>query len=157
MLTDFLNCSVMSNFNKYYCIHVLRMTEEQYKAQLAPSVFNESLPKLNAEIVSIIDSVAPISEVTGNRVNDVDRLLDPNVSPMEKEAVLSRMQRVPMESRKNVPDKDLVRTVSSRYNSTLTDVDKVKDAFENDVLPSISEEEKLDVGSDVGSDAGSSE
>ena len=123
------------------------MTEEQYKAQLAPSTFNQSLPKLNAEIESIIDSVAPISEVTGNRVNDVDRLLDPNVSPMEKEAVLSRMQRVPMESRKNVSDKDLVRTVSSRYNSTLTDVDKVKDAFENDVLPSILEEEKADASS----------
>lgn len=141
--------------NKFYCIHVLHMTEEQYKAQLVSVPRNEDLPKLNAEIESIIDSVAPISEVTGNRVNDVDRLLDPNVSSMEKEAVLSRMQRVPMESRKNVPDKDLVRTVSSRYNSTLTDVDKVKDVFENDVLPSISEEEKADAGSDLGSDVGS--
>lgn len=138
--------------NKYYCIHVLRMTEEQYNAQLVSVSRNEDLPKLNAEIESIIDSVAPISEVTGNRVNDVDRLLDPNVSPMEKEAVLSRMQRVPMESRKNVPDKDLIRTVPSRYNSTLTDVDKVMDVFEKDVIPSISEEEKADASSSAGED-----
>lgn len=154
---DFLNCSVMAKFNKYYCIYVLGVSEKDFDDFSAPISRNGSLPKLNAEIESIIDSVAPISEVTGNRVNDVDRLMDPSVSPMEKEAVLSRMQRVPMEPRKNVPDKDLVRTVSSRYNSTLTDVDKVKEVFENDVLPSISEEEKVDAGSDAGSDVGSGE
>lgn len=142
----------MAKFNKYYCIYVLGVSEKDFDEFSAPVSRNGSLPKLNAEIESIIDSVAPISEVTGNRVNDVDRLLDPNVSPMEKEAVLSRMQRVPMESRKNVPDNDLIRTVPSRYNSTLTDVDKVKDVFEKDVIPSIVEEEKADASSSAGED-----
>ena len=76
-------------------------------------------PVLNSEIQEIIDIVAPVNPVTRTRENDVSMLLSQNISSIEKQAILSRMQQV----------------LPSRYNSTLVDADAVRQYFEENILP----------------------
>ena len=92
-------------------------------------------PVLNSEIQEIIDIVAPVNPVTGTRENDVSMLLSQNISSIEKQAILSRMQQVPPSQRHNLSDEDLLDMLPSRYNSTLVDADAVRQYFEDNILP----------------------
>lgn len=92
-------------------------------------------PVLNSEIQEIIDIVAPVNPITGTRENDVSMLLSQNISSIEKQAILSRMQQVPPSQRHNLSDEDLLDMLPSRYNSTLVDADAVRQYFEENILP----------------------
>lgn len=92
-------------------------------------------PVLNSEIQEIIDIVAPVNPITGIRENDVSMLLSQNISSIEKQAILSRMQQVPPSQRHNLSDEDLLDMLPSRYNSTLVDADAVRQYFEENILP----------------------
>ena len=92
-------------------------------------------PVLNSEIQEIIDIVAPVNPVTRTRENDVSMLLSQNISSIEKQAILSRMQQVPPSQRHNLSDEDLLDMLPSRYNSTLVDADAVRQYFEDNILP----------------------
>nr|DAN42874.1 MAG TPA: hypothetical protein [Microviridae sp.] len=92
-------------------------------------------PILNSEIQEIIDIVAPVNPITGTRENDVSMLLSQNISSIEKQAILSRMQQVPPAQRHNLSDDDLLDMLPSRYNSTLVDADAVRQYFEENILP----------------------
>lgn len=92
-------------------------------------------PVLNSEIQDIIDIVAPVNPITGTRENDVSMLLSQNISSIEKQAILSRMQQVPPSQRHNLSDEDLLDMLPSRYNSTLVDADAVRQYFEENILP----------------------
>lgn len=92
-------------------------------------------PVLNSEIQEIIDVVAPVNPITGTRENDVSMLLSQNISSIEKQAILSRMQQVPPSQRHNLSDDDLLDMLPSRYNSTLVDADAVRQYFEQNILP----------------------
>ncbi len=92
-------------------------------------------PILNSEIQEIIDVVAPVNPLTGTRENDVSMLLSQNISSIEKQAILSRMQQVPPSQRHDLSDEDLLDMLPSRYNSTLVDVDAVRQYFEDNILP----------------------
>lgn len=92
-------------------------------------------PVLNSEIQEIIDIVAPVNPITGSRENDVSMLLSQNISSIEKQAILSRMQQVPPSQRHDLSDEDLLDMLPSRYNSTLVDVDAVRQYFEENILP----------------------
>lgn len=92
-------------------------------------------PVLNSEIQEIIDIVAPVNPVTRTRENDVSMLLSQNISSIEKQAILSRMQQVPPSQRHNLSDDDLLDMLPSRYNSTLVDADAVRQYFEENILP----------------------
>ena len=84
-----------------------------------------TLPELNSEIKEIIDVVAPVDAVTGNIENPVTKLLSGSVSVLEKERILSYMQKIPSTGRNDVSDADLAAILPSRYHSTLTDMDFV--------------------------------
>lgn len=120
---------------------------------------NSGLPKLNEEIEKVYDTLYPFNEQSGSRSNDVTRLLSSSVSALEKERIMAGMQKLPSSRRHNLSDEELISMLPSRYNSTLTDSDKVRDYFENEILPSLEdgkqggEEEQ---GGDHGSDQGSS-
>ena len=92
-------------------------------------------PVLNSEIQEIIDVVAPVNPLTGTRENDVSMLLSQNISSIEKQAILARMQQVPPSQRHDLSDEDLLDMLPSRYNSTLVDVDAVRQYFEDNILP----------------------
>ena len=92
-------------------------------------------PVLNSEIQEIIDIVAPVNPLTGTRENDVSMLLSQNISSIEKQAILARMQQVPPSQRHDLSDEDLLDMLPSRYNSTLVDVDAVRQYFEENILP----------------------
>ena len=66
------------------------------------SVVRPELPSLNSEISEIIDVIAPVDAVTGNRENPVTKLLSGSIS-----------------------DEDLAALLPSRYHNTLTDFDFV--------------------------------
>nr|DAK99396.1 MAG TPA: hypothetical protein [Microviridae sp.] len=91
-------------------------------------------PVLNSEIQEIIDIVAPVNPLTGTRENDVSMLLSQNISSIEKQAILARMQQVPPSQRHDLSDEDLLDMLPSRYNSTLVDVDAVRHYFEENIL-----------------------
>ena len=95
---------------------------------------DNSVAVLNSEISEIIDVVAPLNPLTGTRDNDVSMLLSQNISAIEKQAILSRMQQIPAAKRHDLSDEDLLDMLPSRYNSTLTDVDNVRSWFEQNIL-----------------------
>ena len=92
-------------------------------------------PVLNSEIQEIIDVVAPVNPLTGTRENDVSMLLSQNISSIERQAILARMQQIPPSQRHDLSDEDLLDMLPSRYNSTLVDVDAVRHYFEENILP----------------------
>lgn len=109
-------------------------------------------PSLCEEINKLGDVLFAIDPVTGNPDNMVDKLISPNVNPMEKERILSFMQKMPASKRNNLSDKELMDMLPSRYNSTLTDIDKVRDFFENEIYSQLDDESKQEVTSVPGTD-----
>lgn len=97
---------------------------------------NVDLPRLNEEISKVYDKLYPFSEVSGSRSGDVSRLLNPAITALEKERIMSTMSKMPASKRHNLSDSELISMLPSRYNSTLTDSDKVRDYFEKEILPS---------------------
>lgn len=97
---------------------------------------------LCAEINKLADVLFPIDPTTGNPDNMVDKLLSPTVSPMEKERILSFMQKLPASKRNNLSDDELMNMLPSRYNTTLTDLDKVRDFFESEIYTKVDDESK---------------
>lgn len=113
-------------------------------------------PSLCEDINKLADVLFPVDPVTGNPDNMVDKLISPNVNPMEKERILSFMQKMPASKRNNLSDKELMDMLPSRYNSTLTDIDKVRDFFENEIYTQLDDESKQEVTSAPGTDASES-
>ena len=100
------------------------------------------------EINKLSTSLFPVNPVTGNPDNMIDKLISPGVSDLEKQRILSFMTKMPKSKRNNLSDDDLIAMLPSRYNSTLTDLDKVRDFFENEIyteLKDVSQEETKDV------------
>lgn len=105
-------------------------------------------PSLCDEINKLSTSLFPVNPVTGNPDNMIDKLITPGVSELEKQRILSFMQKMPSSKRNNLSDDDLIAMLPSRYNSTLTDLDKVRDFFENEIYTELkdeSQEETSDV------------
>lgn len=75
----------------------------------------------------------------------VDKLISPGVSDLEKQRILSFMQKMPKSKRNNLSDDDLIAMLPSRYNSTLTDLDKVRDFFENEIYTELKDESKEEI------------
>lgn len=97
-------------------------------------------PSLCRDINQLSDSLFPINPVTGNPDNMIDKLISPGVSDLEKQRILSFMQKMPKSKRNNLSDDDLIAMLPSRYNSTLTDLDKVRDFFENEIYTELKDE-----------------
>lgn len=97
-------------------------------------------PSLCQDINKLSDSLFPVNPVTGNPDNMIDKLISPGVSELEKQRILSFMQRMPKNKRNNLSDDDLIAMLPSRYNSTLTDLDKVRDFFENEIYTELKDE-----------------
>lgn len=97
-------------------------------------------PSLCDEINKLSTSLFPVNPVTGNPDNMIDKLITPGVSELEKQRILSFMQKMPSSKRNNLSDADLVSMLPSRYNSTLTDLDKVRDFFENEIYTELKDE-----------------
>ena len=97
---------------------------------------------LCTEINKLADVLFPVDPVTGNPDNMVDKLLSPTVTPMEKERILSFMQKLPASKRNNLSDDELMNMLPSRYNTTLTDIDKVRDFFESEIYSKVDDESK---------------
>ena len=113
-------------------------------------------PSLCEEINKIADAIFPIDPVTGNPDNMVDKLISPNVSSIEKERILSFMQKMPASKRNNLSDQELMYMLPSRYNSTLTDIDKVRDFFEKEIYTQLDDESKQEETSAPGIDTSQS-
>lgn len=104
-------------------------------------------PSLCQDINKLSDSLFPVNPVTGNPDNMIDKLITPGVSELEKQRILSFMTKMPTSKRNNLSDEDLMSMLPSRYNSTLTDLDKVRDFFENEIYTELkddSQEETID-------------
>lgn len=114
----------------------------EYEFNLSQTQVNEtnSHPVLNGEIKDIIDIVAPVNPITGNRENDVSMLLSQNISSIEKQGILSRMSQIPPSQRHDLSDAELLDMLPSRYNSTYVDVDAVRQYFNDNILSSDSGE-----------------
>lgn len=102
-------------------------------------------PSLCQDINNLSDSLFPVNPVTGNPDNMIDKLLSPGVSDLEKQRILSFMHKMPASKRNNLSDKDLISMLPSRYNSTLTDLDKVRDFFENEIYTELKDESKEEI------------
>lgn len=132
-------------------VYLPNLTQEQKSVAL--QVYDKpNNPSLCEEINKLGDVLFPVDPVTGNPDNMVDKLISPNVNPMEKERILSFMQKMPASKRNNLSDKELMDMLPSRYNSTLTDIDKVRDFFENDIYTNLEDESKQEVTPAPGTD-----
>lgn len=115
------------------------LTESQKVVCVAQSQ-KPNNPSLCDEINKLSTSLFPVNPVTGNPDNMIDKLITPGVSELEKQRILSFMQKIPSSKRNNLSDADLVSMLPSRYNSTLTDLDKVRDFFENEIYTELKDE-----------------
>ena len=117
---------------------------------------NKDLPVLNEEIERIKDSLYPVDPITGDRSNDVSKLLSSSVSPLEKERILAGMQKMPAARRHNLSDDELIKMLPSRRNSTLVDVDEVRRVYEEEILPAFEAEQAAQVqqGAEQGAEQG---
>lgn len=120
------------------------LTESQKVVCVAQSQ-KPNNPSLCEEINKLSTSLFPVNPVTGNPDNMIDKLITPGVSELEKQRILSFMQRMPKSKRNNLSDEDLVAMLPSRYNSTLTDLDKVRDFFENEIYTELKDESKEEI------------
>ena len=102
-------------------------------------------PSLCEDINKLSDSLFPVNPVTGNPDNMIDKLITPGVSELEKQRILSFMQKMPKSKRNNLSDDDLIAMLPSRYNSTLTDLDKVRDFFENEIYTELKDESQEEI------------
>ncbi len=90
----------------------------------------DSRPPLNAQCEIECDVLAPVDEVTGHRQNPITKIMDPMTNPLERDRLASSLQRVPTSPRNRLSDDDLMSTLPSRYNQTLTD----NEAFANHLV-----------------------
>lgn len=111
----------------------------------------KDLPNLSEEIERLQDSLYPVDPITGNRSNDVVKLLSSSVSPLEKERILASMQKMPAAQRHNLSDDDLVKMLPNRRNSTLVDADGVREYFEEEIFPNL---EATEQGAEQGTEQG---
>lgn len=116
------------------------LTDNEFSLSQIEVSNSNSHPILNGEITDIIDVVAPINPITGNRENDVSMLLSQNISSIEKQAILSRMSQIPPSQRHDLSDAELLDMLPSRYNSTFVDADAVRQYFKDNILSSDSGE-----------------
>lgn len=116
------------------------LTDNEFSLSQTEVSESNSHPILNDEIREIIDIVAPLNPVTGNRENDVSMLLSQNISSIEKQAILSRMNQIPPSQRHDLSDAELLDMLPSRYNSTFVDADAVRQYFNDNILSSDSGE-----------------
>lgn len=107
-------------------------TDAQKSAALVVPAKPQNL-SLCEEVNKLCDVLCPVDPVTGNPDNMIDKLLSPSVNPMEKERILSYMQKIPASHRHNLSDKELISMLPSRYNTTFTDIDKVRDYYEKEI------------------------
>lgn len=107
-------------------------TDAQKSAALVVPAKPQNL-SLCEEVNKLCDVLCPVDPVTGNPDNMIDKLLSPSVNPMEKERILSYMQKIPAGHRHNLSDKELISMLPSRYNTTFTDIDKVRDYYEKEI------------------------
>lgn len=120
-------------------------------AQKVKSIEVAQLPKnpsLCEDINKLSDSLFPVNPVTGNPDNMIDKLISPGVSEIEKERILSFMEKMPASKRNNLSDEDLIAMLPSRYNSTLTDLDKVRDFFEKEIYTELKDESQEESSED---------
>lgn len=113
-------------------------------------IVRPALPSLNSEISEIIDVVAPVDAVTGNRENPITKLLSGSITLLEKERILSMMQQIPSSSRNDMSDDDLVALLPSRYHNTLTDFDFVGMKYQ-EFIDGVNAAESVDNSVDVNS------
>lgn len=104
--------------------------------------------ELNSEIKEVIDVIAPVDAVTGNRDNPITKLLSGSVSLLEKERILSTLQQIPSSSRNDMSDEDLVALLPSRYHNTLTDFDFVGMKYQ-DFIDGVNASQPADNSNDV--------
>lgn len=107
------------------------------KEQLKTVVFKTNNPVLNEDLTKHADAMFPINPMTGNIDSDVTKLLDNSINPMEKERIMANLIKMPASKRKNLSDDELIAMLPSRRNSTLTDIDAVRDFFESEFLSKI--------------------
>lgn len=132
-------------------VYMPHLTDEQ-KVVALQVYLKPKNSSLCEDINKLADVLFPVDPVTGTPDNMVDKLISPNVNPMEKERILSFMQKMPASKRNNLSDKELMDMLPSRYNSTLTDIDKVRDFFENEIYTQLDDESKEDVTPVPGTD-----
>jgi hypothetical protein len=115
-------------------VYFPHFSEDQLQQAVAVSSPNVDLPALNTEIMSLSDVYFTIDPVTDNIENPVNKLLSSTLSPLERDKIMAFLQPLPRSKRHNLSDEDLVNMLPSRYNTTLTDMDAVRDFFENNIL-----------------------
>ena len=78
-----------------------------------------------------LDVLAPVDEITGNRPNILNKIVDEGVDPLERQRLMASLQRIPSSSHGRMSDADLIATTPSRYNQTLTDAQKFSEHLVN--------------------------
>lgn len=113
------------------------LSDEMVKCATQEVKPNDKLPMLNREIAELQDVLFPVDPTTGTFENPVTKLLDGNLSALERDKIMSQLQAMPASKRHNLSDDDLINMLPSRYNSTLTDMDAVRDFYENNLMVDI--------------------
>lgn len=105
-----------------------------------------------------LDVLAPVDEITGNRPNILNKIVDEGVDPLEKQRLMASLQRIPSSSHGRMSDADLIATTPSRYNQTLTDSQKFSEhlvnVIESDKDTSSSDDVSTPTASNVSADTG---
>ncbi len=125
------------------------LSDDMIDVALVQAKPNDKSPILNAEIAQVQDVLFPVDPTTGTYENPVTKLLGGNLSALERDKILSQLQAMPASKRNNLSDEELINLLPSRYNSTLTDMDAVREFYENTILADVDQGDQGDQGSQV--------
>ena len=118
------------------------LDSSQKKILLAETSPNEDLPVLNSEIAELQEVVFPDDPTTGLPMNPVTKLLTGSITQLERDRIMSFLQPMPASKRNNLSDDDLIQMLPSRYNSTLVDMDAVRDWYNENIFKPIEDEQQ---------------
>ena len=129
-----------------------RLTDEQLKVMSKEVPYQCTGPALNDKANEECDVICPYDEVLKERPNVLNKVMDPNINPLERERLMSTLQRMPASKRNNLTDEELVNMLPSRYNQTLTDEEAFAEHLSNVVDDYSDEDNNSDASKSVKDD-----
>ena len=102
-------------------------SDEQLALRQVKATRNPNFRNLCVTPTQECDVICPVDETTGHRTSRLTKVMDPTISPLEKERLMSTLQRMSTPTRTRLSDQDLMALTPSRYNTAMVDDEKFAD------------------------------
>ena len=114
-------CPEFNFFIMELSIYFPHLSAAQLEVMSRRADYTSSGVCLNSKANEECDVICPYDDKLKRRPNVLSKVMDPNVNPLERDRLMSTLQKVPVSKRNNLSDDELISMTPSRYNQTMTD------------------------------------